>query len=517
MALPICGIRRGQMYVVSIKTITMFYYVICIFMFFSIMGSLSAESTASFPAQKLIIGFTATPNPKPTTFQPILFDSSRNFSLGFLRVNQDQLALAIVHVPSGESFWQPNSVGLAQWGKHTQLFFNGSLVFTDPKSGVFWSSNNSDGDHVVLTSATNLQILNGNSNSIVWQSFDFPSDTLVENQNFTSAMSLISSNGLYTMRLGFDFIGLYAKFKPDGSGSDQIYFKHGALQAKAQIVPGHGPIVVRISSDGFMGMYQNSSVPADVNSFNSYQRTVPGPRRVRIESDGNLKGYYWSGSSWNLDYVAIPEPCELPSPCGPYGLCTPGAGCSCLDNQTQTQAQAQTKSHKCPGSRYESEPGDLCSKVNNKYRELRRTGVELPYKELMMYTKTESYESCQKSCVENCSCWGALYNNASGFCYYVDYPIQSILGVGDEAKLGYFKVWEGVEKKRERWVGIGVGLLCGSIFILLGVLSLACFKLCKRNSRKNDGFLEHEDIACSTPYKDLGSSSFGSIELSNNK
>ncbi|KAK9723859.1 hypothetical protein RND81_05G030600 [Saponaria officinalis] len=321
-------------------------------------------------------------------------------------------------------------------------------------------------------------------------------------------MSLMSLNGLYTMRLGFDFIGLYAKFKPNGSGTDlgQIYFKHRALEAKAQIVPGHGPITVRISSDGFMGMYQNGSVPADVQSFNSYQRTVPGPRRVRIESDGNLKGYYWSGSSWNLDYVAIPEPCELPNPCGPYGLCTPGDGCSCLDNRTQTR----------PGQCHPPRLGssDLCGEKVNKYSEIRRTGVELPFKELMGYTQTTSYEQCENSCVKNCTCWGALYNKASGFCYYLDYPTETILGMGDDSKMGYFKVWEGVGKKRDRWLGIGVGLLCGTIIVVVGVVSLAFYKLCKSRSVKSR-FLDDGDIVSPGPYKDLGSCSFGSIQLSN--
>ncbi|KAL9227837.1 hypothetical protein vseg_003483 [Gypsophila vaccaria] len=472
------------------------------------METSSAESTANIP-QKLTMGFTATPNPTVKNFQPFLTDSTGNFSLSFLRLNSDQLALAIVHVPSGEPLWQANSPELARWGKHTQLFFNGSLVITDPKSGVFWSTN-TNGESVVLTDSTNLKILveRQDNKSILWQSFDFPSDTLLESQNFTSAMLLVSSNGLYTMRLGFDFIGLYAKFKPVGSGSSlgQIYYKHRALEAKARIVPGHGPIMVRISSDGFMGMYQNGSVPADVQSFNSYQRSVPGPRRVKIESDGNLKGYYWSGSSWNLDYVAIPEPCELPNSCGPYGLCTPGDGCSCFDNRTRAQP-GQCHPHR-------SGSGDLCGEKENKYLELRRTGVELPFKELMGYAPTPSYEQCENSCVKNCSCWGILYNNASGFCYYVDYPIETILGMGDDSKIGYFKVWEGAGGKRDRWLGIGVGLLCGTVIVILGVVGLAFFKLYYKRRSVKSRFLDDGDIVSPGPYKDLGSCSFGSIELS---
>lgn len=469
-------------------------------LFFALILTLLAESTAT-PLQ-LLRGFTSTPNPTVKDFQPLLTDSTGNFSLSFLRVNEDQLALAIVHVPSGVSLWQADSARLARWGKPTQLFFNGSLVITDHSSGVYWSTNTA-GDRVVLDSAPNLQILKAEkSSSLLWQSFDFPSDTLVENQNFTSAMSLVSLNGVYAMRLGPDFIGLYAKFKTPGLDPNQIYYRHRALEARADIIEGAGPLMVRISSDGFMGIYQNGSTPVDVQSFNSYQRSVSEPRRVRVENDGNLKGYYWSGTSWVLDYEAISETCDLPSPCGLYGLCRPGVGCSCLDNQTQSEAG------ECY-SRHEIE--DLCEGKGNKFGELRRTGVEPPFKELMAYTQT-TYEECEKSCIENCTCWGVLYNNASGFCYNVDYPIQTILEVGHESKMGYFKVLEGGKKKEHR-LGLGIGLLCGAI-IVLGLL-LGYKIILKRKNRVKNRILEEENIYTSEPYKDLGSSSSGSIELSN--
>ncbi|CAO2839393.1 unnamed protein product [Amaranthus hypochondriacus] len=493
--------------IINVKAKTLLYPFL---LFSAIIITLFTELAAA--PQQLFKGFTASPNPTTINFQPLLSDSTGNFSLTFLRGNQDQLALAILHVPSGESLWQANFIEPTQWDKHTQLIFNGSIVVTNLHSRVVWSTN-TDGDLVVLAGSSNLQILKGEkSPSVLWQSFEFPSDTLLENQNFTSTMSLVSMNGLYTMRLGPDFIGLYAKFKSLGSGSEQIYYRHRAMQAKANIIIGHGPILARISSDGFMGLYQNGSTPVDIQSFNSYQRSVPGPRRVRLENDGNLKGYYWSSSSWVLDYEAISETCELPSACGLYGLCRPGFDCSCLDNRTLAKVDQcyQTQEIK-----------DLCEESTNKKNkilEIRRTGVELPYKELMSYIEMTSFEECEKSCKQNCTCWGVLYNNGSKFCYNVDYPIQTILEVvGHESKMGYFKMWEGGKKKRDERLGIGIGLLSGAIIVLGLVIGFGVYKFWKRNKMVNNhvSILEKEDINAPGPYKDLRSSSFGSVELSN--
>ncbi|XP_059669775.1 PAN domain-containing protein At5g03700 [Cornus florida] len=454
--------------------------------------------------QELLRGFTATPDSSVSSFQSLLSDSTGNYSLGFLRVNRTQLALVVLHVPSSEQLWIANTTRLPRWSKPTRLFFNGSLVISDPHTRVFWSSN-TDGDRVLLSNTSNIQIQKlDDSHSVIWQSFDFPTDTLVENQNFTSTMTLVSSNGLYYMRLGSNFIGLYAKFK-EGSNSDQIYLKHKAMEAKAHIIDGQGPIYALLNSDGFLGMYQNESALVDVQAFSSFQQTGSGIRRVRIEPDGNLKGYYWTGSSWILDYQAISDTCELPSSCGSFGLCQPGRDCSCLDNRTEHN------SGRCVSP--EDSYGDFCSSDDNKYVVLRRNGVELPYKELMRYEEMASLEACESACDINCTCWGVVYSNTSGFCYRIDYPIQTLVGVGDETKVGYFKMREGAGKEKVD-VGLrtGIGLLCGAVLVFGGVVGFGLYKLWRRK-RGVSGYVEDDGGLGVGPYKGLGSASFSSIEL----
>ncbi|KAL6998127.1 hypothetical protein U1Q18_008255 [Sarracenia purpurea var. burkii] len=467
----------------------------------------SVGATATATAQELLSGFTATPDPSVSSFQALLSDSTGNYSLGFLRVNQVQLALAVVHFPSSEPFWVANPTRPARWSKSTRVFFNGSLVISEPHTGVLWSTETA-GDRVWLSNTSNLEVQKlDESKSIIWQSFDFPSDTLVENQNFTSTMSLVSSNGLYSMRLGSDFMGLYARFNRD-SDSDQAYLKHKALEAKASVIEGQGPIYLLLNSNGYLGMYQNGSTPVDVQSFSSFQQPGSGIRRVRIEPDGNLKGYFWTGSTWVLDYQAISDPCELPSSCGSYGLCQPGKGCSCLDNRTAYN------SGKCGSP--ENNYGDFCGPDGAKYRILRTNGVDLPYKELMGYEKMGSLDQCERACEANCTCWGVVYSNSSGFCYMINYPIQTLLGVGDKSKEGYFKVRESAGKKdREVGYGVGIGLLCGAVLVFAGAVGFG-YRFWRRNREVGgSGYAEEDGGGVVVgPYKNLRSESFRSIELS---
>ncbi|KAK9290402.1 hypothetical protein L1049_008571 [Liquidambar formosana] len=463
-----------------------------------------AQNKNTTATQELLSGFTATPDSSISSFQPLLTDSTGSFSLGFLRVNRTQLALSVIHVPSSDPLWVANVTPSARWSRSTRFTFNGSLVISDPSMGVFWSTN-TDGDRVSLLNTSNLQIQKlSDPPTVVWQSFYFPTNALVENQNFTSTMSLVSSNGIYSMRLGDDFIGLYAEFNRD---TDQIYWKHKALQAKADIVQGQGPIYARVNSNGYLGMYQTGNTPVDVQAFNSFQRPTAGFLLVRLEPDGNLKGYYWDGSKWVLDYQAIQNECELPSPCGSYGLCRPGDGCACIDNRTEYNS----------GGCSPAVSGDFCGggEAQNAFSVLRRKGVELPYKELMGFETMSSEEQCEKSCEMNCSCWGAVYNNASGFCYSVDYPIQTLVGVGDETKVGYFKVRKGAGNKEEVGFGVGVGLVGGAVVVSVGLVGFGGYMFWKRKRGIRRFSEEEEGGVCPGPYKDLGSASFRSIELSN--
>ncbi|KAL7596731.1 hypothetical protein Lser_V15G29911 [Lactuca serriola] len=463
--------------------------------------------------QELLKGFNTAPDLSTSSFETVLSDSVGNYSLGFLRVNQNQLSLAVIHVPSKEPLWIANTNKFARWSDQTRIIFNGSLVISDTHTGLFWSTY-TDGDRVRISNTSNLLIEKVTGTiSILWQSFQFPYNTLMENQNFTSAMQLVSSNALYSMKLGSNFIGFYAKFNmhpisDHDTMHGELYLKHNPLQAKARVFEGEGPIRVILNPDGYLGMYQNGSTPVDVQPFSTFQQPGLGNRRIRLEPDGNLIAYFWTGSSWVVDFKQISDPCELPSTCGSYGLCQPGKGCSCLDDRKEYISG----SCEIPGNRKKVAGGDFCGLFDRKYRVLRKYGVELPYKEIMAYTRKSSLAKCESACEEVCTCWGAVYSNTSGFCYTIDYPIQTLVAVEDETKMGYFKVKEGGGKKKMVvWLGVGIGLLCGVVLIFLGVMWL----FWKRAAREKRRYVEEEGVARGVgSYRDLGSTKLKALELS---
>lgn len=468
------------------------------FLLLSIFLYNNRQLQAESPTQELLKGFSATPDSSISTFQPLLTDPTASFAFGFLRADESKLSLAILHLPSSEPIWIAKTASSLKWSKSSHLFFYGSLSLSDTHIGAIWSTKDG-GDRVVLLNNSNLQVqkrVDDGSYSIVWQSFDFPSDTLISSQNFTAKMSLTSSNGLYSMRLGNDYLGLYQQ------ESDQIYWKRRAMQAKATVIPGKGPIYMQINSNGYLGMYQTEIAPVDVQPFTTFQRNIFAIRRLKLEDNGNLKAYYWNQSSWINEFTAITDYCDLPNSCGSYGLCRADNICECLDNATEY------RSGKC----LSPESGDLCSdKPNFKtgYSVIRRNGVELPYSEWMEFNTMGSLQECENSCEKNCSCWGAVFHNASGYCYLVDYPIGSLTSVGDESRIGYFKVRKVAEKKINVGYIIGASALVCAFVLLVGFAAYGIRRL--RRSGRSHRFIG-EGVSPG-PYKDLGSASFRSLEL----
>nr|CAD1818310.1 unnamed protein product [Ananas comosus var. bracteatus] len=451
-----------------------------------VIGVGSGDSTV---AQEMERGFAATHSPTDAPFQPILSDPSGTFYLGFLRVGSSLLDLAVIHLPSSFPVWRATPARPALWSSPVSLSFNGSLLLAHPQSGrLLWSSSSSagGGDRVVILASSDLQIRKDGSGDVVWQSFRFPADTVVQSQNFTTGMSLFSPGRRFTMHLGTNYFGLYFV-----GGATTMYWRHTALEAKAQVQPGGAPLYMRVDPDGFLGMYQNGSDPVDVIAFNTFSRNMTGQfRRLTLEDDANLHAYYWSGTGWVGEYTAIADACEIPTTCGAYSVCRPGPG-------------PGPPVH-VPRERDGRVPGDAHGGLLRERRG--RNGVH--------GAEAEPGRPGEQ---------GGDEPERGGVGGRVDYPVQLLLQ-GDQWHVGYFKVRsigggggsngdegskEEEEEEEARRTRAKVALLVVGTLILVAAAGFGAYKVW---GRRRAIAVDREGLAPG-PYKDLGKASFKSIEI----
>ena len=463
---------------------------------------------------QLINGFTATHAAgSAATFEPLLYATSAVFALGFLRVGQASLDLAVVHLPSSFPVWRATPANLGDWSRPATLTFDTSLVLTAHDGAVLWRTLNAAGDVVALLNSSNLVVQRYARPVPAWQSFDHPSDTLVVDQNFTaSSPPLISGNRRFALRLGKTYVALHMEF--DGGRATTTapaYWKHTALEAQPENATAP-PVYGRLDGLGFFGLYLEGGgghPTVDVLSFDTFVLNLTGVfRRMTVDDDGNLRAYYWSSDAkaWTSDYKAIAERCELPTSCGAYGLCVPGnAQCQCLDsNGTST-----TSSPPCHAV---EETGDLCSNGLRQpdFDVVRRTRVSVAYKEELPVQTNTTAERCEVACARNCTCWGAVFNGASGYCYLIDFPVETLVYQADDRMVGYFKIRKAAATATRRSArrGMSPGVTAATVVLSLVLVALAAagaywgYRMWEKRKRKRAGM---EQELAPGPYKDLKS------------
>lgn len=229
--------------------------------------------------------------------------------------------------------WSANRDRPVQSNSLLNFNADGELILRDADGSTVWSTDTS-GRGVVgvnITQSGNL-VLFDKRNTIVWQSFEHPTDTLVLGQTLKERQSLISNTstvnrtrGLYRLTLLSD--GMYAYV---GFNDPQIYSKFYLDKVNGSIY----------------AMYTNGTL--DFFAINSYSthhvrlRSANLPfassiRFMRLESDGHLRIYERSAEGWKsifdvmsdgLWYPSRLSPCNYPTYCGEYGICDYGM-CSC--------------------------------------------------------------------------------------------------------------------------------------------------------------------------------------------
>ncbi|KAI9153971.1 hypothetical protein LWI28_019206 [Acer negundo] len=174
-------------------------------------------------------------------------------------------------------------------GSKVSLHRNGAMVLTDVDGTVIWMTNTTStrADRAELLDSGNL-VLKDMEVKILWQSFDFPTDTLLPSQYLTKNTKLIS-------RLGSGNFG---------SGYYTFHF----------------------DNDNVLRLY-----------FSAINMGFGIKRRLTMDYDANLRLYSLIVTgSWMISWEALREKCNVHGICGRNGICvyTPEPKCSCPPSET---------------------------------------------------------------------------------------------------------------------------------------------------------------------------------------
>ncbi|MED6139422.1 G-type lectin S-receptor-like serine/threonine-protein kinase SD2-5, partial [Stylosanthes scabra] len=336
-----------------------------------------------------------------------LVSDSGKFTFGFVTTANDntQFLLEIVHVKSNTPIWTANQAVPVANSDDFVFDEKGNAVLK--KGGtVVWSTNTSGKgvSSMELQDNGNLVLLGKDNTTVIWQSFNYPTNTLLQDQNFTEGMKLISDPGpnnlTYSLEMNSGNVMLYAGFKtPQPYWSMQtdnrkIINQNGGVVASATL----GENSWRFYDKG-RALLSQFIFDDGSGSGNSTWVAVLGTNGLITFFD--LEG----GGSNSPSKTTIPQgSCNTPEPCDPYSICT-GANGKC----------------NCPSVLPSCKPG-FASACDDSSKTLVKGDDGLSYFALQFlkpFPKT-NLEACQKSCNGNCSCLAMFFHLSSGNCFLLD-------------------------------------------------------------------------------------------------
>ena len=209
----------------------------------------------------------------------------------------------------------------------------GALVLLSGLEGEIWEADTKSADDVIaleLLETGNL-VLKDRSGRIVWESFNFPTDTLLPGQKLTRNIVLVSNrasgshlSGFYTFKFNDDNV-LYLTYS--GPDVSSVYWPRQDTAIYAQQRTNFKSARLAILDE--KGFFSSS----DSLFFYTSDYGKRPRRRLTLDHDGLLRAYSLNNLTGGWEVVWIPPigVCNVDGHCGAYGICfyAPEPTCSC--------------------------------------------------------------------------------------------------------------------------------------------------------------------------------------------
>ncbi|KEH38549.1 putative protein kinase RLK-Pelle-SD-2b family [Medicago truncatula] len=444
-----------------------------------------------------------------------LLSKNRVFAFGFVAAVNDttKFLLAIVHTASSTVLWAANRA-LPVSNYDSFVFDKNGNAFLEKDGIVIWSTNTIS-KAMELQDNGNLVLLgNDDNDTVIWQSFSYPTDTLMPSQEFKEGMKLTSepspNNLTYVLEIKSGNVILSAGYK-----TPQTYWTMQKDNRKIIDKVGHVVAFANLSDNSWRFYDNNKSLlwqfifSAD-GGINGSWIAVLG--RDGVITFSNLNG----GGSNGDSSTRIPQDyCGTPEPCDPYNICANKRTCSC--------PHVLLPSCK-PG--FVSPCDDDKSKKSIEFLKADDGLGYFALDFLHPYLNTD-LAGCQTSCRRNCSCLAMFYHTSSGNCFLLD-SIGSFQKSddADSGYVSYIKVSsDGSGSSNKDIIVVVVVVILSTLLVLLFAGVLYCRKKKKfaPENSEEDNFLENLtgmpirfrykdlEVATNNFFVKLGQGGFGSV------
>ena len=282
-------------------------------------------------------------------------------------------------------------------------------------------------------------VLHDNDSKIIWQSFDTPTDTILQNQTLLAGAELASSlnesdhsTGRFHLRMQTD--GNIVSYPGNtGDAASDAYWNRGT--SGSGFNPHNFLFDLYLNSTGGLNLVNQSNSATvytlndhlfssgDINiNFNNDKNTI---YRATLDVDGIFRLYSHTYNENRNDRVyrllsTLKNPCDVYGFCGFNSFCTLNvdqSDCRCLTGHDFVDPNRRTLG--C--ERNFSEAGCTGGKGNAAFYYI-STMENMVWGDYPYFDEIMTKENCSSSCLEDCNCDAALFDGNS--CQKQKFPLR---------------------------------------------------------------------------------------------
>ncbi|GLT76475.1 hypothetical protein SLA2020_481300 [Shorea laevis] len=378
----------------------------CILLFFTSL-------VIFFPTISLSIDTLTATN--SVTNDQTLISSGDVFELGFFSSGgPDKWYVGIWYknIPERTYVWVANRDNPLSNSSGVFKVVDQNIVLLDQNQKPIWSSNITKGSNItaaVLLDSGNLVLREAEDpNNYLWQSFDFPTDTLLPDMKLGWDLNTDLDRYLTSWRSSADPSSGDFSFKLDYHGFPEIFlwdnknieYRSGPWNGmRFSGVPEMKPL--DYLKFEFVTNQDEVTYSFSVTTNNLFSRLIVNP-------SGVLQRLTWIPDSqqWNPFWYAPKDQCDNYRECGPYGICDANASpvCKCPRGFEPKNLQAWNLRDGSDGCMRKTNLECMGDKF------LRLRNVKLPETTTAFVDRNISLKDCRDLCLKNCSC--TAYANA---------------------------------------------------------------------------------------------------------
>ncbi|WVZ87314.1 hypothetical protein U9M48_033970 [Paspalum notatum var. saurae] len=359
---------------------------------------------------------------KPLFPKDMLISEGGDFALGFISPTNSSNKLYIGiwyhNIPERTVVWvanRDNPITTPSSSAKLAVSNNSELVLSDSQGHTLWMTTTNNiasggaGASAVLLNSGNF-VLQSPNGTIVWQSFDHPTDTMLPTMRV-----MLSYKGKPAMHLS-------AWKGPDDPSTGEISYSMDPTSDALQLFIWNGTLpYIRSSvlsdfsvsggayhSNGTSIMYQEMVVDTGDKLYFTYTVSAGSPyTHFSLHYTGRMKFMSWNNtkSSWAVIDETPKAGCHLYASCGLYGYCDHTEAmiptCQCPDGFEHVESLNFSRG--C----WRKEP----LKCGDEDNFMTMPNMKLPDK--FLHIRNRSFDQCAAECSKNCSCMAYAYANLS--------------------------------------------------------------------------------------------------------